>query len=354
MKKFKHLPDKLHNQTVKAGLSILSIGSIGTILVLVSQAATPTASFEVESGTVTPPTTIIQDATASGGQTVKFGQTTGGGTGSSCDYPAYPDASCTGPLPDTVFKPLHTGNYEVKTSNVVLDGLRVNGAIVVEADNVTIKNCEVNATGELWGIAHVDGEGHNLVVQNCRVYGVPDKNDYEGTHVLLGVKADEIGFSDISGVENGIQCGKCYIHDNYIHDFPTWIPYDSHTDGLQTWGNPGVGGLRIIHNTIIGVVTSADYSPENYSAGSSAIALLEGMYDITIDKNFFAGGTYTMYGSSQGGSSPPDVRVTNNRFSTQYFPKVGMYGTHTGFNKTAPGFVWTGNVIHETGQTINP
>jgi hypothetical protein len=80
----------------------------------------------------------------------------------------------------------------------------------------------------------------------------------------------------------------------------------------------------------------------------------EGMHDLTVDMNYFAGGSYTMYGPSQAGASPANVHVTNNRFSNQYYPKCGEFGTHTGFNSSAPGFQWSGNIWYETGAAVNP
>jgi hypothetical protein len=218
---------------------------------------------------------------------------------------------------------------------------------------VTIQNCEVNASGQIWGISQVSGSG--LKVKNCRVYGIPSKTDRDATHVLNAIdNAAEVSFSEIYGVENALIGGSNYIHDNYIHDFARWIAADDHTDGLQTYGWAGAGGLRLIHNTIIAVLTGGDYTPTNYGDGSSAVALSEGMHDLTIDSNFFAGGSYTLYGPSQKDSAPANVHVTNNRFSRQYFPKCGQYGTHTGFNQKAPGFLWSGNVWHETGAPVRP
>jgi len=116
----------------------------------------------------------------------------------------------------------------------------------------------------------------------------------------------------------------------------------------------GTGGMQIIHNTIISIETGGDFTPTKWQGGSSAIALIDGQHDLTIDNNLLAGGSYTVYGPSQHGAAPSNVRVTNNRFSTKYYPKCGAYGTHAGFNKAAPGFVWSGNVWHESGRTVFP
>lgn len=264
----------------------------------------------------------------------------------------FPNADNTGPGAETVFRDF-VGNYEVRQGGAVLDGLRVTGSISVHADNITIQNCEVNASGQLWGISQVSGSG--LKVRNCRIYGIPSQTDRAGTHVLDGISnAAEVSFTEIYGVENAVTGGSNYIHDNYIHDFARWIAADDHTDGLQTYGWSGAGGLRVVHNTIIAITTGGDYSSMNYDAGSSAIALSEGMHDLTIDGNLFAGGTYTLYGPSQHGSAPANVQITNNRFSRHYFPRCGKFGTHAGFKRNTPGFMWWGNVWHENGRAVWP
>jgi len=264
----------------------------------------------------------------------------------------FPNSTNTGPAAGTIFREF-AGIYEIRKDGALVDGLRVNGSIMVYANDVTIQNCEVDASGQLWGIRQVEGSG--LKVKNCRVYGIPSKTDRKATHVLDGVSnAAEVSFTEIHGVENAVTGGSNYIHDNYIHSFARWIAADDHTDGLQTFGWAGASGLRVIHNTIIAILTGGDYTPANYDAGSSAIALQAGMHDLIIDGNFLAGGTYTLYGPSERPSAPANVHVTNNRFSRHYFPKGGLFGTHTGFNRNAPGFVWSGNVWHETGQPVPP
>jgi hypothetical protein len=70
----------------------------------------------------------------------------------------FPNSTNTGPAAGTVFQEFK-GVFEVRQDNAVINGLRVTGAISVYANNVTIENCEINATGELWGIAQVSGSG---------------------------------------------------------------------------------------------------------------------------------------------------------------------------------------------------
>src|SRR6266404_286523 len=96
----------------------------------------------------------------------------------------FPDSTNTGPVPGTIFQDF-TGDYEVRQDGTVINGLRVTGSITVHANNVTIQNCEVNASGQVWGISQVSGSG--LTVKNCRVYGIPSKTNRKATHALTGV-----------------------------------------------------------------------------------------------------------------------------------------------------------------------
>jgi hypothetical protein len=51
------------------------------------------------------------------------------------------------------------------------------------------------------------------------------------------------------------------------------------------------------------------------------------------------------------------VKITNNHFSTKYFPNGGSFSAVVGFCGRAPGNVWSGNVWADgakAGQPVNP
>src|SRR5438132_13994163 len=85
---------KLRGRTLPAVLGVVIIASIGSILLVISRAVTPTASVEPENGTLTSPVTAVSDTTASGGKYAKFGAASTGGTGASA---ANPSASSAAP-----------------------------------------------------------------------------------------------------------------------------------------------------------------------------------------------------------------------------------------------------------------
>lgn len=281
----------------------------------------------------------------------------------------FPDATNTGVSSGTTLT--NSGPINVNTNGAIISGKNITGSLTVDANNVIVENCKINCSGENYGIGLMSGRS-GLTVRHCEVFGIPITNNRPASHVLTAIACDfdasmanvEISFCDIHGIENAIGGGNLFIHDNYIHDFAIWqVGGDTdHTDGVQTAGSTNIGGMRIIHNTIIGICTAGGLAtPTNYQAGSSCVALSMGMHDLTIDGNFFAGGTYTLYGNAQAGGSPANTHVTNNRFSTQYYPnaefpggKCGCFGTSVGFAVGAVGFIWTGNVIHETGAVVSP
>lgn len=282
----------------------------------------------------------------------------------------FPNESNTGPANGTIFTTL-SGDLNVTTNGSIIENFFVTGTITVNANNVIVRNCKVDGSGQNYCV-QLASTHTGLTVTRCELYGIPITANRPASHVLTAVACDsdasmagvEISFNNIHGIENAIGGGNLYIHDNYIHDFALWtVGADTdHTDGVQTSGSIGVGGMRINHNTIIGICTAGDLAnPIKYAAGSSCIALSEDMHDITISNNFFAGGGYALYGNNQDGlgGHPANTIVTNNRFSQKYFPNadfpagsVGSFGPYVGFDPLGVGFVWSGNVYHETGLPV--
>jgi hypothetical protein len=300
-----------------------------------------------------------------------FSHRTGFVTFRSGFFAGFPSPYNTGPLPGTVFTAA-TGVVNSTADNQVIQNLFLNpGGIFVTHQNVVVRNCIVNGTGmgnvQGAAIMQIDnGTNLNLKVFNCQIYGIPTTNI--NSAVFDGIRgAMEVGYCDIAGTENAVDIGwpilgASYIHDNYIHDFTAWDPVQappdgSHCDGLQTFDISGSGGMSVIHNTILGWQTSGTFQPINQGT-SSCLAFITGQHDLTVDFNLMAGGSYCMYGPSQnaGGGHPVNVKVRNNRFSTLYYSAGGAFGTHAGWDNTAVGFEWYGNVWHDgpnAGQVIN-
>lgn len=267
----------------------------------------------------------------------------------------FPDNSNTGPVPGTSFTPF-SGDMNVTTASAIIENFDVTGTITVNASNVTVRNCKVNASGQNFGIGQQAGFT-GMLVTHCEVYGVPISNNRPASHVLTAIAADfdntmtaEISFCNVHGVENAIGGAKLNIHDNYLHDFAIWqVGGDTdHTDGVQSGGNSGASGQTIVHNTIIAFCTGGDLAP---LPGSSCIALQTDMVNVLIENNLLSSGSNTLYGNAQNGTgSSVNTIIRNNRFSNYYASFGG--GVFSGFNQASSGFIWTGNTVYETGATV--
>jgi parallel beta-helix repeat protein len=264
----------------------------------------------------------------------------------SCTRPnytacGYPDASNTGVPPGTALKSRSTddGCLVVSKDDTVIEGLHVTGCIDVEANNVTIRSSHITgATGIWWAIKYGATKPNvtGLKILHVKVDSIPGQGPAAEGGYPYGISAQgagslEVGFSDISGFKDGIDVAHGYIHDNWIHDMCKYT--DAHTQGIYVWSAPPEASLLIRHNTITDIVLDS----------TAAIFLKEGLgiHDVTIEDNWLAGGSYTLYG---GGADARNIQARNNKFSTEIAEKGGQYGPISYWATPGSGNVWTDNV----------
>jgi hypothetical protein len=150
---------------------------------------------------------------------------------------------------------------------------------------------------------------------------------------------------DISGVSTGLQMTDGDIEDNYIHDMG--MASGDHING--TTSNAGsIKNLLIQHNTVFNQFDQTD-----------AISLFEDFgaeHGVTINDNLVAGGGYSIYGGQNaGGATATNIKITNNMFSTKFYPNGGSFGPMAAIG-TGSGDVTTGNTWIDgpnQGKTIN-
>lgn len=220
----------------------------------------------------------------------------------------------------------HKGALTVTTAGAVIDGLDVDGCVVVNAANVTIRRCRVRGTC-------------TNVIQSNSIGLVVEDTEIDG----LGVATTQgIGWGDytarrvnIHSTGDGARAnGGVLIEDSWIHDLV--VSDVSHNDGIQiTEGS----GIVIRHNNI-----------ENPNKQTSAIlvgAHQGNIADVTVKGNLLAGGGYALYGgSSRNGYTVTNIKIINNQFSTKVWPKSGFYGPTASMDDpqvTASGNTWQGS-----------
>jgi hypothetical protein len=274
----------------------------------------------------------------------------------SCSYPA---AATTGvpagtPLkavpaqatsgPGWAYNPT-TQTVVVNTDGTVLSGLSITGTLQVNADNVTVKNVKVTASGN-FGISLTHTAG--ATIANSTITGL-NATTGRVSYAIDDVYGDSTGMTvknnDISNFRTAIQMSTGLIAGNYLHD-PGYIAGD-HTNGIYVGG--GTQPLTVTGNTILLSLGQTDAI--NLDAGTPGPAAP--VANKTIAGNFLAGGSYTIYAGAASGSPTTNIVVQNNRFGQAYYAKSGQYGPVAYFDPAGTGNTWTGNVWDTTASAVS-
>jgi parallel beta-helix repeat protein len=262
----------------------------------------------------------------------------------------FPDATNTGVPAGIVLTSKTTNNSCLKISedNTVIDAMHVTGCIDVEANNVTIQNSRITGT-TWWAIKYgnINPNATGLKILHVKIDSIPGQGPAAQGGYNYGISTQgagslEVGYSDISGFKDGIDVAHGHIHDNWIHDMSKYT--DAHTQGIYVWRAPAGTSLLIKHNTITDII--------QYS--TAAIFMILGIHDVTVEDNWLAGGSYTLYG---GGRDARNIQALNNKFSTEIAPNGGHFGPISYWSIKNTGNTWSGNVWvngPRAGRSIAP
>ena len=268
----------------------------------------------------------------------------GGGGGGACALPNYPDASCTGVPAGTTLTP-SAGTLIVTTNDSTVDGLDVSGSIVIRnATGVTIKNSKTE------GIV-IEGDALNLANPRLTIRDV--EIQCPGASGDKGVQASNVpgGFGDHARNFTAIRvnvhaCEDAFfvddnftVQDSYIHDL-TDCP-TCHNDGFQIFGETNGQNILVQHNRIYAIDTSGLQFNQTVSPPPT-------FSNVDVTENLMAGGGFTLYCPQV---TPTDFNVTNNAFSTIFFPTVGGFLPST---ECADDENWSGNFVYETSAPLAP
>ena len=135
---------------------------------------------------------------------------------------------------------------------------------------------------------------------------------------------------NIADTTTAVQADGGLVYGNYIH---SEMPGVGKVAGLES--NNGTAPLVIEHNTILTGASRA-----------FAIGLFAGpdaQANRYIDGNLLGGGSYVLYGGHSGTTPASNIQVTDNRFSTAYYPNGGYYGAAAHYRTGDPRNAWYGN-----------
>jgi hypothetical protein len=276
----------------------------------------PMMSVEPEASTLSGGTSVVADASASGGQSVKFGAPT------SCS--TKPDASNTG----------STGTLEADgrsslfTANEVIENKVFAGDITIYADGVELRNVEVNGS-------ILVNEANDVVIDHVSTVGI----GVSSSSNLTVSYAEVMAFEDDSF--HLTSDGASYISNVTIeHSFvgrPGFNPgSEAHWDGVQIRGaenvtifcnNFDVGEWQDPYNVII-------YSEPANGNNDNLI----------IDNNWFNGGNFAIMAGAL--IEPMRFSITNNKLLSADF--------HFGLCYLGGGFTPQNlNDVIQTGNTLD-
>ena len=224
--------------------------------------------------------------------------------------------------------------------NAIVENLIIPASVDITGKNAIVRNNQITVTGETWAVAL--RRATNATVQNNEI-GVPG-----ATRLMVGIKdiyGDSHGTkvigNDITNASTGIQIGEGLIEANYIHDLG--MIAGDHING--TTSNGGTTQLTIRGNTILNKFDQTDAISLFQDFGVEANRLITG--------NLVAGGGYTIYGGdNQNFGKTYNIKITNNRFSTLYFPNGGSYGPYAAYDPTGAGNEFSGNIWDHTGLAV--
>jgi hypothetical protein len=262
------------------------------------------------------------------------GATSAGGAPSGCALPSYPDESCTGVPPGTTLT-LQTGDLTLDVPNQVVEGLDIQGCVLIEAPGVVIRRSKITCDSFLAVASYASSyTGTGALLEDVEISCAGQAGTAVGDYNVTVRRAN------IHSCENGFDAdGAITVEDSFIHDLLPYDPVsDPHVDGIQI--TPVGQDIVIRHNTIhAGSDGNAAIICPNLSAG-----LIE---NVTIESNLLAGGGYTVYCQQYGSGN--NFRINDNHFSTLFHPTVGAFGPWTECEDETEV---SGNVIHETGAPL--
>ena len=258
------------------------------------------------------------------------------------DFPAMPDASCTGVPQGVSLRACSIPFGTVVTHGQVIDGCIIQGGLTIQANNVTIRNTVIRGGRVNAGYGSQSG----LVLTDVEIDGQ---------------NSDPNGQSGIG--DNNYTCIRCNVHntgrgaavgsnvtirDSYFHDF-AGVP-GAH---MSAAGSNGGANNVIVHNTLDCV------SVTGQGACSGAFVMYGDFAPIDnwlIQNNWFASpGSYCVYaGSDSSGAKPfphaTRLTIVDNLWSRKYTAVCGEFGPVTGWEPNT-GSTWTGN-RYTDGQPI--
>jgi hypothetical protein len=232
--------------------------------------------------------------------------------------------------------------FTVSGAHLLIQGVSISGSLDIYSSlPVVIRGSSIHGTG-WWGIYARAGAAPIYVLYSD-IGGISASADGP-TAVSTSNAGHNVMFRNhvtYAGDGFGIGSQNDQILENYVEKFS---PYGgAHNDGVQSGGNNN--GLVIARNKIL--LNSSETGCVNLGTWGGTTAQY-----VTVDSNYFAGGSYTFYGGAGGAGVSNHIVVNNNVFGYDFYSTVGYYGA-VAYWESGTGNTWSNNVT-TSGAVVNP
>jgi hypothetical protein len=241
-----------------------------------------------------------------------------------------PWAYNTGPSNPGALK--SSGSITIRTNGAVVEDVDVNGTIVIDADNVTVRNFRVAASSS-YGIK-VESGHRGIVIEDGEIFNMSSAAIFGA-----GFTARRLHIHDSKG--DGIKAqgsgGPTLVEYCFIEKL-------GKGDGAHADGNQTRGGSNITfryNNIYMPNPGTPNFPGAPYKSNATFILQLS-ISNFVIENNWLTGGNYTVYCSS--GAS-----VRNNIFGRE---NAGWPDKEEMRVRSGTCGQWSGNVWEDTGQPL--
>lgn len=224
-----------------------------------------------------------------------------------------------------------SGDLRITAANTIVDGLDINGCVVVLASNVVIRNTRIRcAAPETANIVQVETGATRLVIEDTEIDGLGQAD------IGVGWNDYTLRRVEIHGTNDGVRLGpNVVVEDSWIHSMAR--KGDLHPDAVQAT----TGRNIIVRNNTLDVY-NADLGDLNNAAVQLGTETGQRILrDALFEENYFNGGNYTV--NIRG-----DANLDNVIF------RANVYGPNSRYGPVqAPRSVdFSSDVFESDGSTV--
>jgi hypothetical protein len=250
--------------------------------------------------------------------------------------PGFPSAASTG-VPAGLKLTRQVGDVLLKGDGAVLEGVDLEGCVIVRADDVTIRNSRIRCAG-----------------RGSTPFPIRIHPGHKGLHVSH-TEIDGLGAASVAIVGDNWVAAAVNIHnsvdgprlssntilqDSYVHDLARRPR--SHNDTVQTLGGEGA---QVLRNTLLAY---NQHTNDPMNGVLQTGRLLQPLKNTLVEGNYMDGGSYSVRGGSSGDGSG---LITNYTFRNNQFGRNCGFGPVQGVDSPVSWDV--SNTWADTGMSIS-